>query len=182
MNHVIESEALGSVVEQAATGDEAAFARIVAAYDHDMARVCFVVCGNGDLARDAVQAAWTLAWRKLRTVRDPDRVRSWLISVAANEARQLVRRRGRRAVVEIAVVVDAHILTRTTDPGDRAGVLDLSNALSRLSVEDRMVVAMRYAVGLSSSEIGQALGMTGGGVRARLARILDRLRKDLGDA
>ena len=64
---------------------------------------------------------------------------------------------------------------------DRARELDLINALRRLPAEDRVVVAMRYELGLSSSEIGRATGLSPTGVRSRLARALERLRKDLGD-
>ncbi len=93
-----------SMVRLAAAGDTVAFARLVAAYHRDMVRVAFVVCGGSqDLADDAVQAAWAIAWRKLRSVRDPDRVKPWLVSVAANEARQLWRREHRRYVAEIDV-------------------------------------------------------------------------------
>src|SRR6188472_3897536 len=100
---VMERDLRGSLVEQAARGDEAAFARIVAACHDDMARVCFVVCRDTDLAQEATQAAWPIAWRKLDTIRDPERLRPWLIAVAANEARQLMRQRGRRALREIAI-------------------------------------------------------------------------------
>jgi DNA-directed RNA polymerase specialized sigma24 family protein len=40
----------------------------------------------------------------------------------------------------------------------------------------------RYAGGLTSAEIGEAIGMTAGGVRARLGRLLQRLRTELSDA
>ncbi len=88
---------------QATAGDQAAFARIVRAHHDDMTRVCFVICGDLDLADEAVGAAWPIAWRKLSTLKDPDRLRPWLVSVAANEARQLLRRQRRRTVVELSV-------------------------------------------------------------------------------
>jgi RNA polymerase sigma factor (sigma-70 family) len=59
--------------------------------------------------------------------------------------------------------------------------LDLLNAIGQLAPSDRTIVAMRYAMGLTSEEIGQAIGMSGVGVRSRLARALVRLKKDLGD-
>src|SRR2546428_10070519 len=90
------------VVARAASGDVAALEQIVARYHDDMTRVCVVVCGgDADLAQDAVQAAWPIVWRKLGTLRDPRHLRPWLVSVAANEARQLIRQRGRRRVVEL---------------------------------------------------------------------------------
>src|SRR5512143_3196385 len=88
-------------VRQAVDGDESAFARIVAAYHGDMIRVAYGICGDADMARDAVQAAWLIAWRKLRTVRQPEHLRAWLVAVAANETRHLIRRRHRGRVVEI---------------------------------------------------------------------------------
>jgi RNA polymerase sigma-70 factor (ECF subfamily) len=183
MSGVMERDSVVSVVRSAATGDAVAFAWIVATHHDDMARVGFLVCGDRDLAQEAVQAAWYVAWRKLHTLKEPERLRPWLMTVASNEARQLMRRRRRRAVVEIAVAgdpADAPVEGQR-DPADRAAELDLANALRRLSVDDRTLVAMRYAVGLTSAEIGGEVGMSAASVRVRLARLLVRLREDLGD-
>ena len=184
----MDPDALRAVVASAATGDEVAFARIVAAHHDDMARVAYVVCGDVEIAQDAVQAAWPKVWAKLGTVRDPGRIRPWLMSVAANEAKQLARGRSRRRVREIPMDdATAGASTETgsrhwgADPGNRAGELDLANALATLNQSDRTIVALRYAAGLTSDEIGRAIGMTGGGVRARLSRLLDRLREELHD-
>lgn len=117
-------EPLAGLVDRAARGDEAAFARIVRLHHADMTRVCFVVCGDADLAEEAVAAAWPIAWKRLGSLREPDRLRPWLVSVAANEARQLVRRRNRRNVVELAVAADG--AAAAPDPGGRAADLDLA--------------------------------------------------------
>ena len=95
-------EALAAAVALAVTGDEAALTRIIDAHHHDMTRVAYLICGDLDVADDAVQAAWPIAWRKLGSLRDPGRLRPSLVSIAANEARQLVRRIRRRSVVELA--------------------------------------------------------------------------------
>lgn len=182
MSTATERERFPAVVASAIAGDEIAFARIVSAYDDDLARLAYLVCGDIDIAHEAVQAAWAIAWRKLRSLRDPDRLRAWLASIVANEARQLLRQRRRRTIVEISI-----------DEVDEAGVgaeqrvehdskLDLLSALRQLSPEDRAIVAMRYALGLTSDEIGHATGLSAPGVRSRLARSIARLRRDLGDA
>jgi RNA polymerase sigma-70 factor (ECF subfamily) len=180
---VVEGDLSGSLVAQAATGDEVAFARIVAAYHDDMARVCFVVCRDVALAQEAAHSAWPIVWHKLATIRDGNRLRPWLLAIAANEARGLVRRRGRRSLREIPVdllLVDLPV-ARGEDPAERVAHLDLADALARLALDDRVIVGMRYAAGLSSAEIATAIGMTDRGVRARLARLLIRLREDLRD-
>ncbi len=179
MTGLAAAESMTAVLQRAAAGDEVAFTRIVGAYHADMVRVAYGICGERDLALEAVQAAWMIAWRKLRTVRDPDRLRSWLVAVAANEARHVVRKRGRRRVVELA----ADPPDRSgSDPADEIRRVDLVNALQRLKPEERSLIALRYGADLDSTEIGPLLGLSASGVRARLARLLGRLRKELDGA
>jgi len=168
---------VASTVALAGAGDEAAFARLVATYHTDMARVAFAACGDRDLAEDAVQSAWLIAWRKLHSLRDPERVRPWLLAVSANEARQLLRRR-RGPVVEIDVEAPGDA---RSDPSTGIERVDLRRALAHLSPDDRALVAMHYVVDLSSDELGAAVGASPSAARMRLSRIVDRLRKELRD-
>ena len=176
------AELPGSTVALAAEGDEAAFTRIVAAHHDDMVRVSFVVCGDADVAEEAVASAWLLAWRKLGDLRDPDRLRPWLISIAVNEAKSTMRRRRRHGVVEVAVAdaSEAHGPVGS-DPATRATDLDLANALARLDPDDRALLALRYVAGFDSTELSHFTGRSPSGTRARLARLLDRLRTELRD-
>ena len=169
-----------TTIRLAAAGDTVAFARIVAAYHGDMTRVAYVVSGGDqDLADDAVQTAWSVAWRKLGSLRDPERLKPWLVSVAANEARQLGRRQRRRAVVEIDL---GSVDPAGRDPADLAGALDLERALCHLSPDERALLALRFEAGLDSDEIGILAGRPAATIRWRLSRLLGRLRKELSDA
>ena len=131
-NVIVEAEPAWSAVVQAVAGDEVAFARIVAAHHDDMARIAYVVCGDLDIAAEAEQSAWAVVFRRLKDLRDPARLRPWLMSIAANEARQIARSRRRRTVREISV----------RDPSsppviDQASLIDLAEALGRLDPKDR---------------------------------------------
>jgi RNA polymerase sigma-70 factor (ECF subfamily) len=169
---------MAAVLDRAATGDETAFARIVAAYHADMARVAYGICGDRDAAQDACQAAWVIAWRKLRTVREPDHLRSWLVAVAANEARHLARRSNRAVVREIPVETPDD---GAADPDLEINHIDLANALRRLSPDERSLIALRYGAELDSNEIAPLLHISPSGVRQRLMRTMQRLRKELRD-
>ena len=92
-----------ALIASAAAGDPVAFAAIVSAHHEDMRRVCVVVAGDEGIAEDAVAAAWSIAWRKLGGLREPARLRPWLVSIAVNEARQLLRARRRRSLLEVPV-------------------------------------------------------------------------------
>ena len=166
-----------SDVELASEGDENAFARLVAVHHADMARVAYVVTGDGALAEDAVQSAWVIAWKKLPSLRDPLRVRSWLLSIVVNEARQIVRRRRRVTVVEIDSELRA---AQRADPATTIARLDLVRALGQISPDDRALLALRYVMGLDAAELGALTGRSASGTRARLSRLTARLREELG--
>lgn len=169
-----------SLVASAAAGDAAAFASIVRACHEDMRRVCFVVAGDDAIAEEAVAAAWSIAWRRLGSLRDPARLRAWLVSIAVNEARQLLRARKRRSVAEVPVN-DAVGLRGGPDPATNITLIDLRNALARLNPTDRALLAMRYICGFEAIELAYATGLSPSGMRARLARLLHRLEEELGD-
>jgi hypothetical protein len=68
---VPDVQGAASIVRLAVVGDEAAFAQLIAAHSGAMTRVAYVVTGDWDIARDAVQAAWAIAWRRLRSAARP---------------------------------------------------------------------------------------------------------------
>jgi RNA polymerase sigma factor (sigma-70 family) len=167
------------LVREAARGDRAAFARLVDRYQRSMLRVAYTVTGDTEAARDAVQSAWTVAWRRLSSLRDLDQVGSWLVAVAANEARQQMRRQRRRPVVQISHLQEDRM---PSTPAPRIETIDLERALVHLGADDRAILALRFIAGLDSPEIARHLGLSASGVRSRLARLLERLRKDLDHA
>jgi RNA polymerase sigma-70 factor (ECF subfamily) len=171
-------EGLHVTVERAARGEIAALAEIVALHHTDMARVCAVICDDPGAAEDAVQSAWPIAWRRLGSLRDPSRLRPWLISIAANEARQLQRRERRRRVVEIQLAQ----APPKPEPERSAAMIDLEVALGRLTADERSLLALRFVAELGSEDIGQALGLSASGARSRLERLVARLRTELRDA
>ena len=166
------------VLASAAAGDEIAFRRIIAGHHEDMRRVCRAIAGDEAIADEAVEAAWVVAWKKLGTVRGPAQLRPWLVSVAANEVRHLLRKRRRLAEIEVSA-------SAAMEPGDdtttSASALDLRAALARLQPDDAALLAMRDVAGFDSTELGIATGASPAATRQRLKRLLDRLHEDLGD-
>jgi RNA polymerase sigma factor (sigma-70 family) len=114
----------------------------------------------------------------LGAIREPARLRPWLVSIAVNEARQLLRRRRRQVLHEIPV--DASVESGTSDPALEVGAIDLRNVLAGLKPEDRALLAMRYVAGFDATELARATGLSPSGTRARLARLLARLERELG--
>lgn len=182
MNLSVSASSTADLVARARSGDDEAFARIVETHHAELVRIAYGVCGDADLARDATQAAWVKIWQGLDKLREPGKLRPWLIAVVSNEARQATRSRRRRWVREVAPLDeerDGEAASTSQPSGDRS---DLIAALQKLDPDDRALIVMRYLGGLGSDEIAQAMGRNASTIRARLSRLMARLREDLGDA
>jgi RNA polymerase sigma-70 factor (ECF subfamily) len=147
----VAEQEFAAVLASAAEGDEYAFARIVDAHHDDLRRVCVFITRDNDLADDAVQTAWSIAWRKLGSVREPGKLRPWLMRVAVNEAKRSLRKGKRRAEVESLVA--RHGAPSGKDPQTGIDALDLRAALTRLDPDDRALLAMRYVAGFNATEL-----------------------------
>lgn len=128
-------------------------------------------------AANRVQAAWEIAWRKLGSIRDPARLRSWLIAIAANETKTLLKKRHRRSLVEIHG--DTEDRSGGVDPAAGVASIDLRALLERLDPEERALLALRYVAGFDATELAAALGISPSGTRTRLERLVARLRQEL---
>jgi len=168
---------LVGIVESAAEGDEIAFGRIVDAYQEQMYCICVVVCRDRTMAEEAVQSAWSRIWQRLGSIREPEKLRPWVVSVAVNEAKQLLRKRRRRS--EHEVPVDASDKPGGIDPATRIDGVDLRDAMRRLDPDDRALLTMRYVFGFNATELSTAVGLSPSGTRTRLERLLARLRQEL---
>ena len=141
------------LVARAVAGDADAFSALVAEFGPDVLRLCAVITADRGLAEDAAQNAWRQAWLRLSTVKSPASVRAWLLRVAANEAKQVLRRRRRRP--ESSLEQTDPIRARGGDPQDFAALRD---ALRMLRASEREVLAYHYVLGFSAEEIGARLG------------------------
>jgi len=128
-------------------------------------------------AQDAVQDAFVRAWQDLARLRDQDRWTPWFRSLTVHAAIDLHRRRRRLREVDLDVhdaptIGDA---TEATDDRDR-----IRQALQTLSVDDRMILILRFAEDLEVPVIATTLGIRLGTAKARLHRATMRLRDALG--
>lgn len=163
---------VAALATRARAGDPAAFEEIVGLYQADMARLCFAVSGDLELARDAAQSAWGIAWSRLDQLRDPAALRSWLLAIAANEARRALRRDRLRRLAH-------RQLASREPPASPERDVDLERALGKLGTADRELLGLRFGLGLDSAAIAGQLGIGRSAVRMRLHRLLRRLRTEL---
>lgn len=166
------------LVEQAQRGDQEAFAALVYLSADRLYGIAYRILRDPSLADDALQNALIDLWDDLPKLRDPDRFEGWtyrmIVRASYREARR--NRRWTSSVRRIAVTSDSS--------GD--GALDhiashdeMEKAFRGLTPEHRAVVVLHYFVGLSLSEIADALGIPAGTAGSRLHYAVRSLRAAL---
>lgn len=165
----------------AALRDRAQFAAIYERYADRLFRYARLRTGSAADADDIVSLTMLTALEELARF-DSSRgsFAGWLFAIAGRRITDQQRQRGRRS----------RLLARLRGPEplgddalDRLVRLDdaqqVRQLLNQTSDGERELLALRYSAGLSSAEIGDALGISAGAARVRLSRLLKRLAVDL---
>lgn len=170
-----------SLLARARKDDRLAFGELVRRHQHSALRVAAVISGSTEEAKDIVQDAFVNAHRKLDSYRGTGSVRSWMLRVVANHAKNHVRSRIRRIRHE-----DQHagLLLRVADDTELLAVQSLENlaiaeALGRLQLRDREVLGCRFVAELSEAETAVVLDVPVGTVKSRTSRALAKLQNEL---
>jgi len=95
----MDDAVLAEVIRGAQRGDEAAFDRLVAAYGRRIVGFLYRLTGSRDDAEELAQEVFVRIVRTIRAYRHDGRFEPWLFRIAANLARDRVRRIQRRPMV-----------------------------------------------------------------------------------
>jgi RNA polymerase sigma-70 factor (ECF subfamily) len=162
-------------------GDDEALGRLLEAHQRDAYNIAYRLLGTEVDARDAVQEAFLLSVRAIRSdrapPRDPTRFRAWLRRVVTNAALAQLRRRPSFRSVPVEAVAESLSGPPVAEPArtaDREEVRgDVLRALLSLTDVQRVALTLREYQGYSYEEIAETLGVT----RPAAGQLLYRARQ-----
>ena len=147
-------------VTAAQQGDALALDRLLDELAPYVRRLCARI--DPAAADDATQEALLAIFLALPSLRAPEAIMTWVRSVTVRTAIRVARQHHREVAEE------------ETPMGRYAasleGLVDIDDALARLSVSQREVLVLRTQKGLSEQEIANTLGIPTGTVKSRLHR------------
>jgi RNA polymerase sigma-70 factor (ECF subfamily) len=143
-------------------------------YGREIQGVAWLILRDRDGAEDVLVDTLLTALDRGDQLRDPERIRLWLMRIAANRA-LAVRRRSAK-VVQLHVVPDRP--GRRTDEDDRIALL---GCVDRLAPRMRAAVVLRYYADLPVRDVAEALGTSENTVKTQLREALGHIRRSLGD-
>jgi RNA polymerase sigma-70 factor (ECF subfamily) len=179
-----------TLVAAAQRGDLHAWERLVRRYQEPIYRVVFLIVRETNLAEDATGSTFVRAYRALPSFDAAVGFLPWLLRIAAGEARQQRRASGRprhhsRPVERVA----GPRFPASAVPGLREATglsaaqrEALGQAFERLGEEDRLMLALRYLLGLSRAEAASTLAIGSALADEHLQTALRRLRTRMAEA
>jgi RNA polymerase sigma factor (sigma-70 family) len=177
-----DREQVAALVRAAQTGDERAFAAIVAAFQDVAVAYATSVVRDYHLAEDATQEAFVDAYRALGSLREPAAFPSWFRRIVFKHCNRITRRKDHGlaplvAALEVASpdpsALDA-LEQRETRHALRAAIATLTDAEQR-------AVLLFYMGDQSLASIADFLGVTANAVKTRLYSARRRLRAHMSD-
>lgn len=171
------------LVESARTGDDRAFAALVARYERKLVRVLARLVRDEELARDLAQETFWKVYNRLDRFDTSRRFGPWLFRVGVNLGLDHVRRHDPPSCPPLSI---------DRPPGDGRGPFDLPDpdprlraelaqevqfVLARVPVLYRTILVLRDLEGFSSAEVAAIVGRREATVRWRLARARELFRE-----
>ena len=178
-----------SLARRVASGDRAAFERLMRRYNRRLYRLARATLHDGAEAQDALQEAYLRAYRSIEQFRGDAALSTWLTRLVLNECLGRLRRDARRNNVVPIVRTNTEVAMAATpapeceQPERSVGVAQMRALLERrldeLPEHFRTVFVLRSVEELSVEETAQCLEIPPETVRTRHFRAKSLLREAL---
>src|ERR1700722_9755737 len=83
------------LVGESLSGNRDAFGQIVARYQSLICSLAYSATGSLSQSEDVAQETFLAAWKQLRDLREPEKLRAWLCGIARNLINNSLRKQGR---------------------------------------------------------------------------------------
>ncbi|HEX2284093.1 MAG TPA: sigma-70 family RNA polymerase sigma factor, partial [Mycobacterium sp.] len=168
------------LVRASMAGDHAAFAQIYDRYADRLHDFCVGMLRDFHGAADCVQETFCLAATRLPQLREPDKLRPWLYSIARNEALRRLRERHRETPADELPDVESDdmgpdMLSARTELADL-----IAEVAGGLSDRDRAVLDLAFRHGLNGPDLADALGVSHSNANTMMLRLRRTIERSLG--
>ena len=177
------------LIQRVLAGDDDAFSVLVKKYQKQVHALAWRKIGDFHIAEEITQDTFLKAYKKLATLKEPQRFDSWLYVIAANRCSSWLRKKRvwTQSLEQLEDTDDEQLQKerysafiaaeneRTTAEVQRDVVKKL---LAKLQDSERTIMTLHYFGEMTCTEIGAFLGVSKNTIKSRLRRAQQRLKKE----
>ena len=153
--------------------------RLVRDYADLVLRVCYTYLRSTADAEDVCQDTLVKLLLREESFHDPGHERAWVVRVAINACRNLLRDRGAHPTVGLDAVAEPAVAQAPGEDALRQRDERVLGAVMALPLPQREAVYLHYYEGYPTREVALIVGATDDAVRQRLSRARASLRDNL---
>ncbi len=146
------------------------FTDLLLTYQVSMYRFALGILRNEQDAEDALSTAIIKAYEHLASLRDKNKFKAWIMSIIANEAKNMISKNSRLQLVDDVTVFGEAV------EEDHNTIWD---SVMELGEQHRQIIVLYYYDGFSTREIARILKIREGTVKSRLSRARQSLKEIL---
>lgn len=174
------------LIKRTLSGDQDAFAVLVQKYQKRVHALAWRKTGDFHVAEEITQDTFLRAYRKLRTLKNPNLFAGWLYVIANRLCNTWFEKRGPEMqsletvpTVELEENIYSDYTAKQREEQASEKRVDLvKRLLQKLPESERIVITLHYLAGSSVKEISEFLGVSLNTVKSRLYRARQRLQKE----
>ena len=174
-----------ALIQRILAGDEDAFASLIRKYRKQVHAQALRKVDDFQIAEDIVQETFLQVYQRLETLEDPKLFPKWLHVIVNRRCIAWLRKNRLKTepleeidLSEIETEAYSRYVAAEHEEATVAAQRDLvQKLLAKLKESDREVITLHYFEEMSSSEIGEFLGVSENTVKSRLRRARQRLKK-----
>jgi RNA polymerase sigma-70 factor (ECF subfamily) len=164
-----------TLVRAALNGDADSFGALCERYYCSMVAIAYSRLSDRDLAEDAAQEAFFVAFRHISKLNKENHFSRWVAGICRNIASDMAKARIRNKVLSIQ---DCEPLSK--DQAKEAGDVEIVRSIvAELPVKMKEVVFLRYYNQMSYQQIADVLGISQEAVNGRLRRAKRTVAREL---
>lgn len=161
-----------AIIDDATEGKRDAVERLVSHFMPRVFGLCMRMTRQRHLAEEASQESFVRILRALPKLRKRERIRSWILTIAANTSRELLRKRNRETELDF----DLPAPSEEIDDASAAQKKALDWAISKLKSDDRALFLLHTIEGVKLKDLAEDRQTTIMAVKSKIHRIRSKVR------
>lgn len=161
------------LIDLIAKGDTEAFESLYDRYTSKVLKRCYFICLNQEQAHDLMQDVWIKVFLHLPSFKKEAAFSTWLYRLTTNHCLNYLKS---KAQSETFI---QNIEAEKSPVGDQTLSADVKNILSKLSIEDRTILAMKFMGEYTYEEISAACDIGVSAAKMKVSRLIAKLREEV---
>ncbi|MBQ3046320.1 MAG: RNA polymerase sigma factor [Clostridia bacterium] len=175
---------LSELAQKAKNGDMSSFEKIYIELSPEIYAIACEITQNKDESHDLVQDCFLAAIENISSLKEPDKIKNWLIRIAANKSRDYLKKKKPSVLTEdqsdiienieeddISVLPEASLETEER-------IEDINKILQCLSEDKRLCLILRYKFDMSYADIAKELAVTESSVKSKISKAKKEVEKE----